>query len=283
LFNGINFNRNYPDLTEKVAARIKNNLQKDAKENIRLIRKTQLACLESIKTLDEGEFLKRTLLSLAVDADLVLDLHCDYEACLHIYMGTPLWPDASDLTAQLGARVTLLAKSSGGEPFDEACSKIWWELAERFPDYPIPPACLSATVELRGTRDVSHEFGGNDARNIFLFLKRRGFISGKVVKLPKLFNEATPLSGVEHVKSQSAGVVIFCKEIGDTVKKGDTIAEVINPLGKTQADRIRKVRCQAEGILFTKVADRYAKPNRIIAKIAGKTPLKGKGKLLLTL
>ncbi len=281
-FNGVNFNRAYPDLTDKVASKVKTKLQQSPKKNLEIIRKAQLACLDKIETTDEGDFLKKTLLSLATDADICLDLHCDYEACLHIYMGTPLWPDASDLVAQMGSKVTLLAKKSGGDPFDEACSKIWWELAERFPDYPIPNGCLSATVELRGGRDVSHENGSSDAKNIYHFLVRRGYIKGKAPVLPRVPRAATPLAGVEHVKTPTAGVVIFTKQIGESVKKGDVIAEIVNPIAKNSAERVKKVKCKADGILFTKIPDRYAKPNRLIAKIAGKKPLKGKGDHLLT-
>ncbi len=282
-FNGINFNRNYPELTERVATLVKKKLGKDPTKNIRLIRNAQLSCLEKDRPIvDEGDFLKNTLLSMSVDADVVIDLHCDYEANLHIYTGTPLWPDAADLTAQMGARVTLLARNSGGEPFDEACSKIWWELAEILPEHPIPPACLAATIELRGITDVSHQYGKSDAANLFTFLKRRGYVRGKAPKLPRLLKDATPLEGVEQLKAKSAGVVIFRKEIGDVVKKGDIIADIVNPMAEDPAGRITYVRCQHGGLLFTKIVDRYAKPNRVIAKIAGKAPIKGKGKHLLT-
>ena len=84
----------------------------------------------------QGEIaaLRHALLGLAHDADLVLDLHADNQAVLHLYLGTPLWPDAADLAAELGARAVLLAEVSGGNPFDEACSGPWWALARRFPD-----------------------------------------------------------------------------------------------------------------------------------------------------
>ena len=39
--------------------------------------------------------LRHALLRLAYDADLVLDLHADNEAVMHLYLGTPLWPDAA--------------------------------------------------------------------------------------------------------------------------------------------------------------------------------------------
>jgi hypothetical protein len=35
---------------------------------------------------------------------------------MHIYTGTPLWPDAADLSAEMGAEVTLLAKIAGKNP-----------------------------------------------------------------------------------------------------------------------------------------------------------------------
>ncbi len=282
LSNGINFNRNYPELTEVVARKIDKQLTKDTEKNIKLIRQTQLSCLKEIKPKDEDQFLKKQLMSLAVDADIVLDLHCDYQACLHIYMGTPLWPNGSDLAAQMGSSVTLLAKNSGGEPFDEACSKIWWELADKFPEHPIPSACLSATVELRGINDVSHDKGSKDAKNIFLFLQRRGFIKGIAPKLPKLLRDATPLEAVEFLTAEKPGVVIYRREIGETVKKGDVIAEVINPLEPDTAKQISRIRTKYGGYLFTKNVDCYAHPNRILAKIAGKKPIKNKGKHLLT-
>ena len=281
--NGVNFNRNYPELTEGVARQVASKLQSDANKNITLIRKAMLRVLAEQSPMDEGAFLKQKLLSLAVDADIVLDLHCDDDASLHIYMGTPLWPDATDLSAQLGSKVTLLAKNSGGEPFDEACSKPWWELASRFPERPIPPACLAATVELRGSQDVSHELGQLDAKNIFTFLKRRGYIKGKAPKLPKLARNATPLSGVEHVKATAPGIIIYRKNIGDLIKKGDVVAEIINPLAQKTHQRIIRLKAKNGGVLFTKLLDRYAKNDRVIIKIAGKKPIKSKGKHLLTL
>jgi hypothetical protein len=186
------------------------------------------------------------------------------------------------LSAQLGAEVTLLAEDSGVTPFDEACSRIWWQLAEKFPDYPIPSACLSATVELRGISDVSHKHGAQDAENIFLFLQRRGFIKGEVSELPPLRNEATPLRGVEHIKAAMPGVVVFLKEPGDRIEKGDVIAEIVNPLEEAMDNRITIVRSGIDGIVFSTKTDRYARPGRILAKIAGKEPIKDKGEDLLT-
>ena len=281
-FNNINFNRQYPDITDQIAERIKDRLGDTPEDNVTQIRKTAGEILDSISPSDEAAALKHQLLLLSVDADIVLDLHCDYQAVMHVYLGTPLWPDAADLSAQLGAEVTLLAEDSGVTPYDEACSRIWWQLAEKFPDHPIPSACLAATVELRGMADVFHGQAQQDAQNIFWFLQRRGFIKGAAPEVPPLRNDATPLRAVEHLKAKVPGVVVFLKAPGDRIDKGEVIAEIVNPLADGSKSRITPVKSAVKGIVFSINSDRYARPGRILAKIAGKEPIKEKGQDLLS-
>jgi predicted deacylase len=282
-FDNMNFNRKHVDITEKVAEIIQDALTDSPDQNKTIIRQAMTDVLHGLSPGDESARLKHLLLSLSFDADIVLDLHCDYQAVTHVYMGTPLWPEASDLSAQIGSEVTLLAKVSGANPYDEACSRIWWELAEKFPAYPIPFACLAATIELRGISDVSHTFASRDAENIFLFLQRRGLISGKASELPPLINDATPLRGVEHVKATTPGVVVYFKTPGDAVQKGDLIAEIVNPLELDQNSRVTRVKSTIDGILISINVDRFARPGRMLAKVAGKEPLTDKGENLLTL
>ena len=280
-FNNINFNREHLDIASRIAERIKGRLSDVAEENVALIRKTTGQVLDTIAPRDESAFMKYQLLSLSYDADIVLDLHCDLQALMHVYTGDSLWPEASDLSAQLGADVTLLADDSGVTPFDEACSRIWWRLEKKYPDHPIPPACLAATVELRGMADVSHEQALQDAQNIFWFLQRRQFIKGSAPELPPLRNDAVPLSGTEHLKAPEAGVVAYLKSPGDRVEKGETVAEIVNPLGNSQEDRITAVKSAVSGVVFSINTDRYARPGRILAKIAGNEPIKEEGQDLL--
>lgn len=280
--DGINFNRGYPDLTSAVAERVQDQLGPHTQDNIAWIRRAFAEALDEITPEDEAAHLKHKLLICAHDADIVLDLHCDHQAALHVYMGESLWPAARDLAAWLGAAVTLLADDSGVTPFDEACSRIWWRLAERFPEHPVPPACLSATVELRGLADLSHAMAAEDALNITRFLAGRGFIAGPAAATPALQNDATPLTAVEHIKAPAPGVVVFLKEPGEKIAAGEVVAEVINPLSSNPARRKYPLRAIADGILFARSADRFARPGRILAKIAGRRPLKATGENLLT-
>ena len=281
-FDSINFNRCYPDIAEPIARQIEGRLASTPEANIGLIRKTAGEVLQAMTPDNEGAHLKQVLLSMACDADIVLDLHCDHQALVHVYLGTPLWPEASDLSAQMGAEVTLLAEDSGVTPFDEACSRLWWRLAGRFPDYPIPLACLAATVELRGAADVNHRLADGDAENIFLFLQRRGLIAGEAPAVPGLVREATPLAAVEQVKANAPGVVVFARRPGDSVSSGDVVAEIVNPSSSEGEGRVHAVRSSIDGILFARSADRFARPGRILAKIAGEKPLRREGENLLT-
>jgi len=77
---------------------------------------------------DEHGALKWALFREAADADIVLDLHCDFEAVMHLYVAAQRRPDARDLAAAIGARVTLLSGDSGGDSFDESAARIWWQL-----------------------------------------------------------------------------------------------------------------------------------------------------------
>jgi uncharacterized protein len=156
LDSGVNFNRSWYDCTEEVAREVGSKLTSDARENVKIIREELLRQIESKTAIDEDVVLKKALLQLSCVSDIVLDLHCDCEAVLHLYTHDRLWPKLSDFAEELGSRCQLLDSNSGGNCFDEANCNLWSNLADRFPSHPIPMACEACTVELRGEADVSH-------------------------------------------------------------------------------------------------------------------------------
>ena len=281
--NSINFNRQHHDLIDRLSEAVGPKLGDSADKNVSAIRTCTTELLAALKPDNEAATLKLFLLSLSHDADIVLDLHCDLDALMHVYLGTPLWPEAEDLSAQIGAEATLLAADSGGTPFDEANSRPWWVLAEQFPDHPIPPACLAATVELRGFSDIEPEMIERDSANLLTFLQRRGLIDGEPDKLPALINGATPLTGVDYVKASAAGIIVYLKKLGDTVAKEEPIARIINPLPEVDDQELVEVKSRTDGLLFSRNVERFARPGKIIAKIAGSEPLTEAEGNLLTL
>jgi uncharacterized protein len=272
---GENFNRHYPVLFDDVAMRVAEKLGDDAAENVRQIRAAMHATLATIEAATEVPSMRKALMALACDADVVLDLHCDCDAALHLYTGTPLWSQCEPLARYLGAHATLLATESGDCPFDEACSQTWWQLAEHFPDKPIPMSCLSVTVELRGLSDVNHELAQHDAEQIIAFLQYRGVIAGTPAPMPALLHDATPLAGSESIVAPASGVVAFLAKPGDWIKPGDAVAEVINPI----TNQVHRVKSRTEGVLYAQENRHFAVAGMWLAKVAGAKPFRT-GKLL---
>ncbi|MFN3860516.1 MAG: succinylglutamate desuccinylase/aspartoacylase family protein [Roseateles sp.] len=276
LMSGENFNRHYPDPTEAVAAAVEPQLGPDAAANVALLRRALKAAVDAAPADTELQSLRRTLLGLACDADIVLDLHCDAQAVMHLYTETPCWPDCEPLARFLGARVTLLAQDSGDNPFDEACSQVWRKWRARFGErFPIPQACLSVTVELRGATDVTHELAAADARNIVDFLRWRGLIAGDKPALPALRGDARPLAGSMPITAPVPGVLVFLQEVGAEVRAGDVLAHVIDPV----TAQVTELKSPVDGLFFARDFLRFANAGMRVAKVAGHTALRT-GKLL---
>ncbi|MGQ5523215.1 succinylglutamate desuccinylase/aspartoacylase family protein [Chitinimonas sp. PSY-7] len=265
--SGENFNRQYPDFVALLGDKIESQLSGDAELNKQVIRAAMGAALQEIKPASELASLRHTLVSLAYDADVVLDLHCDFEAVMHVYTEEPYLAQAEPLNRFLGAQAVLLARGSGGASFDEALSGLWWQLAERYEGrFPVPLACLSATVELRGETEVYHPLAEQDAANLIAFLQHRGVVAGPVPALPAALCEPTPLAGSETLTAPHAGVLVFLRQPGDYINAGDVVAEVIDPL----SDTVSAVRATVSGVLYARGIIRYAAAGTDLCKVAGK-------------
>jgi len=268
-----NFNRNWPDLFPAVAETVEGKLGDKPEDNVAVIRAALLAAVAEQKPAEVFAALRQTILREAVDADLVFDLHCDDESLLYLYALPAHWPGASDLAADLACDVVVLADPSGGNPFDETFSSIWARLAQRFPSHPIPPACLSVTLELRGQADVSDNLAAADAAGLFRVLQRRRLIAGDPGPLPKVVAQVTQLEAVDNVKMPTTGVICYKAELGVRVQAGEVIAEVVDPAAKDPSAARVPVVSATDGLLFTRRLHKYHLAGTGIAKIAGSKPL----------
>ena len=268
-----NFNRHFPDLGEAFDESVRRRLGGDAAADTRVLRAAYADALAHLEPVGEVETLRHTLLGLAHDADIALDLHCDSEALMHLYLGAFAWPGAADLSAQIGSEATLLANDSGGDPFDEALVAPWWRLAEAHPELAIAPACLAGTVELRGRADVSETLAASDADNLYRFLQRRGVLDGDPGELPAPRCEATPLEGVDVIRSPVAGVLVYEALPGARVREGEAVAHVVDPLERNFDAARTELRARCDGLLFTRIAERWVRPGTVVAKVAGSRPL----------
>jgi predicted deacylase len=271
-----NFNRNWLDLSGAVAERVGKRLRGDADANVALIRGAALAALRAMEPLNEMQTMRVETMKLSIDADVVLDLHCDMEAILHIFTSErDLGGPVETLSADLGALSTMY-----NHPYPEALTfsgvngALWARLAQAFPDAAIPQACLSVTVELRGQHDVSHTLGEGDARNLFRYLIRRGVVAGRAGPLPKLPSSPTPIGGMDVGYCPGTGFIVYALEAGAKVKNGQVVCEIIDPRDPRGKAACTPMRARTDGILFSRKRNGgIAWPGMVAYRIAGEKML----------
>lgn len=283
LRGGGNFNRHWPDLFAGLVEATAGKLGADPASNVAVVRKAIGAALDKMNADSEFPALRLALAKLAYDADIVLDLHCDDDAEVHLYLIPESWPDGRDLAAFLGAEAVLLAGDSGGASFDETFSAPWVKLqAAVGPGIPVPPACLSGTVEFRGQHDVFDEIGTADATALFSFLQHRGLIGGTAPQVPTPRCEATMLDACDVVRTPVPGVLAYKVALGQQVRAGDVIAEVIDPLADDQSLARTQLRCQTDGRVLSRKLMKLIATGESVCKVVGTKKLAYRQGLLLT-
>lgn len=273
LAGGGNFNRNWPDLFAGLADQVGPQLGGDPAANVAVIRSAMVAALAKRTPGNELASLRLALARLAVDADIVLDCHCDSEALLHLYLIPAHWPEAADLSTEIGSRATLLSEASGGNAFDETFSTPWTRLAAAFPDKPIPAACLAATIEYRGQGDVGDGWAEPDGRALLRFLQRRGLVAGDPGPLPTPLCDGTRLDACDVPHATSAGIVSYKHDIGAQITAGTVIAEIVDPTADDPRSARVAVTTAADGLLLSRRADKWVRPGDSLAKVVGTKPL----------
>jgi uncharacterized protein len=268
LATGRNFNRHFPDLAAAVTKKLAGKLDADASENTALIRAATAKALKKQEPADAFGAMQLAMLRQSHDADIVLDLHADNQALIHLYCLPQLWPAFQDLAAEIDARAILLCEDSGASTFDEAVGTPWLRLAAAFPEADVPLACQAACVELRSNDAVDERLAERDANALFRFLQRRGVVAGEAGSLPRLLGTATDLTAMQQLKAPVAGLVVYRAQLGDTVRAGEVIAEIV-PLDGPRVS----VCAETDGLLFARHSQPWAWPGRIIGKIAGQTAL----------
>jgi uncharacterized protein len=238
----VNFNRDYPLLPLAERAKL----------------------VEDIATYPAVEQLKRHLLSMALAADLVLDLHCDDESLLYAYFDAEFWPAAADLAASFGLAAVLLSDGNS-TAFEEAVTYAWRhaDLGDRKAWH---ERRNSLTMEFRGQRDVTPDLARADAEGILSFLRRRGAVAGAPARIEPFTGPVAGLDYVQMVNAPAAGAILFEKDIGDSVKAGDHLATIVSRPGEVEGDHI--VTAPEDGVVVTRVSRRFARRNDNLMKLA---------------
>lgn len=243
-------------------------LGQDAGANRETIRAAMRAALDERQPGNTLEALHIALLRLACDADLVLDLHCDKHAVLHLYTLPQLWPHLEPLARWLGSQCQIVSEDSQAQSFDEVVSVPWTMLQQVFADADIPLACHAATVELRGERDLSRQWAQQDADAILHYLHHLGDIrlpADAIRPMPALVREPHPLSGLVYVVAPVAGIVVYHVQPGVWVEQGQLLAEVIDPV----LQQCVPVCSPVEGFVFATDDQRFVHPQNTLLSLSG--------------
>lgn len=235
--------------------------------NTQLVRRYLHRVIEQMSVHSETDSLHKTLLQWSCDADIVLDLHCDNHAVMHMY-GTPeAWPQLEPLARFLGSRCQLLSEDSGSHSFDEVVSTVWARLRQQYPEVALDLACIGTTVEFRGEYALSHDLAAGDAKAIVQYLNHQGYLrlaANQVEELPPLLCEAHPLGGLCYIDAPVAGIAVYVVQPGDWVKEGQPIVDIVDPISLSKTT----VRSPADGVVFAHSAQRLARPERKLMSIS---------------
>ena len=269
---GGNFNRNWPQLGDKVEKKIKGQVTSNQEDNAKLIRQVMAEELRQLPETTELQGLKKTLLAMSMDADEVLDLHCSGEASMHAYVAQEFEDHFAPLLARMGAKVALSELETGAHSFDETNVSVWRHLKNHYAHL-VPWGARSLTLELRGENDISQEQALGDAEAIFDYLCQRDVIDQAVARVDTSELYYYPLDAMDLVKAPCAGIVCYDKNIGDQVEIGEKIGEVVDLMADDVNQSSLPLIARTNGVFFARLQRRLVICGEAIGKIAGKEHL----------
>lgn len=278
--SGTNFNRRWPDLFAAIGDTVAGRLTDDADANVTMIRQTVREWLDAQKPLTALQKLRHLVMTEAHDADYVLDLHCDNEALVHLFVTPDSMAELSELADHMGSAAQLTAEDSGGGSFDEVWPSLWTRLRAAHPQRPIPFSARAATLEYRGRHDVFDAMGEKDARGLFAFFQAKGLVSGTPPAVERA-PAPLPLAATEMLRVDRAGLLAYRVELGDYVEKGQPVADLIALDGPEAFVGRTPVCANTSGRVISRNMSKFVLPGNSIAKIVGSEPLPGREGYLL--
>lgn len=264
---GQNFNRAFPEAARSALARDEAKPEGDA---VAVLRRRMVVALDAMVPHTQIAALQRLLLRQAIDADIVVDMHCDSEAVTHVYCHSEQVERAETLGAAVGAEAVLHATLQGGLSFDEACTLPWIELRRRWPELDLPLACFAVTLEWRGMLDTDPDTADADAAALVAWLATQGVLSASTETGRDRSVAATPLAGVEVVHAPRPGLFLATATPGSRVARGT----VLGTLRSLPDGEDLPLRATTAGLLYSREQTRIVRSGAELFFIAGETPIR---------
>jgi len=204
-----------------------------------------------------AERLKATLLALAEQADVVLDLHCDEEGPVYLYVSKSQLDEGRRLARAMQATIILADGCDDPISFDLAVGARW-AAEERKGD-----ARFAATIELRGMMDVTPAFAEQDADGLYRYLVD---IETVIDELPAIAT-VEPITGdvvdAQLIPTPVSGALLFDVDIEDWVTKGQRLAVVVSEPGT----EYHEIKSPFDGKVMTRRDQRFARRGDYIIKV----------------
>jgi predicted deacylase len=196
---------------------------------------------------------QKSLVQLAADAELVLDLHTDDEALPYLYIHRSFWPEGQVLAAALQVDVVIVWDEGGDGSFEETII-----------DHGKPR--LAATIELRGQADVSDALAGRDGDGIWAWLCASGVIDEAPV-IAEWRGQVVDMGCMETILAPCAGVLVFEKGLGEQVEEGERFARIIRRPGDSASEVV--LHAAQTGRMVTGHRERLVAQGSVVAKFTG--------------
>ncbi|MNJ25221.1 Succinylglutamate desuccinylase / Aspartoacylase family protein [compost metagenome] len=266
LANGENFNRNFPDLVPLLEAQF--SAPETAAKTPAQRLKHALAALTPSDTVGA---VRQSLLGEALQHDLVLDLHCDTAGVLHLYANQAQRNQALKLAECMDIKVVFLEASAGGQPFDESCNRPWdWLIEKGLCSAEERP--FAASIELRGQADVNDQLAREDALGILDFLACEGLLRLDAPVRARCVPQVYPLEGASHLPSPGHGLLVWKKRPGESISKGELIAELVPVDAAIGTPRV-PIFSDVDGVVVVQPLFKLVRAGQRVGLLAGIEPL----------
>jgi len=190
---------------------------------------------------------------MAVEADLVLDLHTGDRAPRYLYV-----PEGATAAARaFGFPFVLEVAARFGGALDEASFVPWQDLSDAFRRLgrnDVPRLADGYTVELGSMNSFSLEEGRADARRIASALRHFGILDGEPEEPPARIT-ACSIGDYRSLHAPVGGLVDLAVQPGTPVKAGDVVVRLVDPsrcrtLPPRAGDAIVEVRAPEDGVVL---------------------------------
>lgn len=265
---GQNFNRGMALSVEQLKAKLNEKLTDRADSNTQLIREALKEAVWEVQDAHELQGLHKTLLSLSIDADIVLDVHCDLESLAHLYCATVQVEQGMELGRHMAFPVVMHENILGSVAFDATHTQPWEALRLAFPESPIPRACFAATLELRGKNDVNDALASQDAANLIGYFISTGDIaaSGNHSKTHQQEPRCFGIDCVSTISSPCAGLLVYRQPLDTWLEAGTIFAEIVL-IDSDEPNQRVPVSTPHAGYFFTRTHYRLVRPGTTIAML----------------